>query len=305
MTSRQPTGRAASVLDRLKSEARRTGRPAAELLELYAVERVLHRLGLSAHRDRFVLKGALLLREWLGEATRPTKDIDLLGPTNLEPDELRRIIEEILQVEVEEDGIEFLPESIVVRPIRIGSAVLGLRAKFDGRIARTRLRYQVDVGLGDSVYPPAVDTTPASLLGLPVASLRAYTPYTAVAEKLEAIVNHGEVNSRTKDYYDLYRLPQALGFDGAILLESLKRTFGRRATAVPPTPLAGLTDEFAEAPLQGTRWSALLSKGQLQDVEPDFVVVVRGIRRFADPVLQVALNDQEFELHWEPGGPWK
>lgn len=299
------TGRAASILDRLKNEARRAGRPAAELLELYAVERLLYRLGLSDHRDRFVLKGALLLREWLGEATRPTKDIDLLGPTDLGPDELRRIIEEILQVEVEEDSIEFLPETIVVRPIRIGSAVLGLRAKFDAHISRTRLRYQIDVGLGDSVYPPAVDTTPASLLGLPVASLRAYTPYTAVAEKLEAIVNHGEVNSRTKDYYDLYRLPQALEFEGEILLESLKRTFARRSTAVPPTPLAGLTDEFAGAPLQQTRWSAFLSKGELRDAEPEFAAVVHDIRRFADQVLESARKGRAFGLKWEAGGPWK
>jgi hypothetical protein len=63
-----------SVQDRLKNEVHATNRPFAEMLELFAVERFLHRLGRSQHRDRFVLKGALLLRHWLGADTRPTRD---------------------------------------------------------------------------------------------------------------------------------------------------------------------------------------------------------------------------------------
>lgn len=58
MSRPRATGLVHSVQVRLKNEARERGRPFAELLELYAVERFLHRLGRSAHRDRFVLKGA-------------------------------------------------------------------------------------------------------------------------------------------------------------------------------------------------------------------------------------------------------
>jgi hypothetical protein len=202
VTRPAPTGIAHSVLVRLKNAAQETGRPFAELLELYAVERLLHRLGRSRHRERFVLKGALLLRAWLGVDARPTRDVDLLGPVDLDAAALRDAIDAILRTDVENDGITFDHESIAVRPIRAGSAVLGLRAKFDAGLARVRLRYQVDVGLGDAVYPPEVEVVPGGLLGMPVASVRAYTPYTSVAEKLEAIVMLGDANSRTKDYYD-------------------------------------------------------------------------------------------------------
>lgn len=123
-----------SIQDRVRNEAHATNRPFAEMLELFAVERFLHRLGRSQHRDHFVLKGALLLRHWLGADTRPTRDIDLLGPIDLDTEQLRALIGEILGLEVEEDGIEFDLASISVRPIRLESPVLGIRAKFDAHL---------------------------------------------------------------------------------------------------------------------------------------------------------------------------
>jgi len=219
-----------SIQARLKNAAREGGRPFAELLELYAVERFLHRLGRSPLRDHFVLKGALLLRHWLGADTRPTRDIDLLGPVDLGQERLRELLSDLLRLAVEDDGIEFSLDSIAVRPIRAESPVLGLRAKFDAHLGRTRLRYQVDVGQGDAVFPETVELVPGGLLGMPMASLRAYTPYTTVAEKLEAMVVLGDANSRTKDYYDLLQLPRGLAFDGPTLVESIRRTFARRAT---------------------------------------------------------------------------
>ena len=117
MSRPSPTGLVHSIQARLKNQARETGRPFAELLELFAVERFLHRLGRSEHRERFILKGALLLRHWLGVHSRPTRDIDLLGPVNLDAEGLRAVLREILQVAVEGDGIEFHLDSISVLPI--------------------------------------------------------------------------------------------------------------------------------------------------------------------------------------------
>jgi len=98
------SGLAHSVQARLKNVARARGRPFAELLELYAIERFLHRLGRSPHRDKFVLKGALLLRHWLGAETRPTRDIDLLGPLGLEEGTLRELLGDLLRLAVEDDA---------------------------------------------------------------------------------------------------------------------------------------------------------------------------------------------------------
>ncbi|HUF75543.1 MAG TPA: nucleotidyl transferase AbiEii/AbiGii toxin family protein [Longimicrobiales bacterium] len=305
MTRPRASGTVQSVQDRLKNAARERGRPFAELLELYAVERFLHRLGRSAHRERFVLEGALLLRHWLGADTRPTRDVDLLGPADLDEETLCRLLVEVLEVDVEDDGIDFELGSLDVRPIRIGSAVLGLRAKLDAHPGRTRLRYQIDVGLGDAIYPPHVELVPGGLLGLPMASVLAYTPYTTVAEKLEAMVVLGRANSRYKDYYDLRELSRALDFDGPTLLESLRRTFARRATTLPDGPMEGLSEEFARDSLNGTRWQAFLAKGRLRVDEASLLGVVVSIRRFAEPVLGAAREDQPFYQHWPRGGPWQ
>ncbi|MBV6522216.1 MAG: hypothetical protein MNPFHGCM_02362 [Gemmatimonadaceae bacterium] len=303
--TRAPRGNLAhSIQARLKNAAIQGGRPFVELLELYAVERFLHRLGRSRQRDRFVLKGAMLLRQWLGAQTRPTRDIDLLGPVDLDAAALREAIADILRTEVEDDAIAFTEDSIAVRPIRGDSAVLGLRAKFDATLGRTRLRYQVDVGLGDAVFPPDVEIVPGGLLTMPMASVRAYTPYSTLAEKLEAVAILGSANSRTKDYYDLFELPRALSLEGGLLAESIRRTFARRATPVPPTPLEGLSDAFGRDPLHAGRWRAFLDKGGLKAAEQDFVVVVTAIRDFALPVLDAVREDSPFDQYWPPGGPW-
>lgn len=304
MNRPSPAGLVHSIQARLKNEAHATSRPFAELLELFAVERFLHRLGCSEQREHFVLKGALLLRHWLRAHTRPTRDIDLLGAGDLNPERLTDLLREILRVEVEDDGIEFRHDSIAVLPIRVESPVLGLRAKFDAQLGRTRLRYQVDVGLGDAVFPPTEDLVPGGMLGFPMASVRAYTPYTTVAEKLDAMVQLGEASSRIKDYYDLALIPRTLTFDGPTLLESIRRTFARRATAIPPGPLEGLSDAFVQNPVNTGRWRAFLEKGGLTAASPDLGETVVDIRRFAQPALDAA-RDGALVEHWPPGGPWR
>ena len=266
MTRQRANGLVQSVLDRLRNAARERGRPFAELLDLYAVERFLHRLGRSPHRERFVLKGALLVRHWLGADTRPTRDVDLLAPLELDADGLRELLGDLMRFEVEEYGIDFDVGSIVVRPI---PAAGGRRGRGPPRPAH-----------GD-------------------------TPYTTVAEKLEAMVVLGEANSRTKDYYNLLEIPRPLAFDGPTLAESVRRTFARRATRIPAAPLEGLGDRFANEPLHATRWRAFLTKNQLEAIDVELRRVVVSIRRFAQPVLDAVREDQPFHRHWTPGGPWE
>jgi len=294
-----------SVQDRLKREALKRGRPFAELLDLYAIERFLYRLGRSKHRERFVLKGALLMRHWLGVDARPTRDIDLLGPPDLDNDGVRAFLMDLLHLDVEDDGIEYEPDSLSVHPIREESPVAGLRAKFNGYLGRVLLRYQVDVGLGDAVYPPADEIAPGGLLNLPVATLRAYTPYTAVAEKLEAMVVLGEANSRMKDYYDLAALASALDFDGPPLAESIRRSFRRRSTQIPEGAPEGLSASFVEDPLSTGRWRAFIRKGKLTEASAELSDVVARIRSFALPALEAARDNLAFPKHWPPGGPWR
>jgi len=295
-------GHVQSIQARLTNEAHSSKRPFAEVLELFAIERFLHRLGRSEHRDRFALKGALLLRHWLGTDTRPTRDIDLSVAMALDAEQLRAVLGDILRASVVDDGIEFLLDSIAVTPIRHDSPVLGLRATFDGRLGRTRLRYQVDVGFGDAVFPPTEDVVPGGLLGFPMASIRAYTPYTTVAEKLQAVVELGEANSRLKDYYDLVFLPRSVAFDGPTLVESIRRTFARRSMPIPDGTPEGLGDAFIREPVTITRWKAFLRKSGLDGrANLDLPTLAGEIRRFALPPLEAAHDARPFEVQWPPG----
>jgi len=151
-----------------------------------------------------------------------------------------------------------------------------------------------------------VDIVPGGLLGFPLASVRACTPYTTIAEKLEAVVVLGEVNSRIKDYYDLALLPRTLPFDGATLAETIRRTFARRATPVPADIPVGLTDAFAKEPINAGRWMAFLEKGGLLGSNrPHLLEIVREIRGFAGRALVDARDGSDSGVRWAPGGPWK
>ena len=304
MSRPRATGFIQSVQDRLRNRSRETGRPFAEVVELYTVERFLHRLGSSTHRERFVLKGAHLVNAWLGAHTRPTRDVDLSGPEAIDDEALRTKLTEILTTNVEDDAIEFDLESLSIRPIRNESSVLGLRSKLDAYLGRIRIRSQVDVGLGDRVFPAPVPMTMDSLLDLPSASVRAYTPYSTIAEKLEAMIILGMANTRMKDYFDLLALSSALRFDGATLVEAIRRTLSRRSTAIPSGAPEGLSRAFGRHEVPEVRWRAFLEKSRLQHTERDFESVVEAIRTFAQPVIDACRNGHPFRQTWKPGGPW-
>jgi hypothetical protein len=139
---------------------------------------------------------------------------------------------------------------------------------------------------------------------MPMASVRAYTPYTTVAEKVEAMVVLGEANTRIKDYYDLLRLSRDLEFDGNTLVESIRHTFARRGTAVPAWPLEGLSDAFASDRLHASLWRGLLTKNRL-GTEDSFDAAVAAVRAFAQPALEAARGAGPFAARWPAGGPWE
>ena len=97
----------ASVRQRLLNYAKTNNRPFAEVLQYYAMERFLYRLSVSPHASKFLLKGALLLTAWRAPMSRPTMDIDLLGRTSNEVDDIVNLLKEVAQVDVPDDGINF------------------------------------------------------------------------------------------------------------------------------------------------------------------------------------------------------
>ena len=226
-------GLARSVQVRLARHAKAINVDPNLVLTRYAVERLLYRLSRSPHRDRFVLKGALLLLAWLGDTLRPTRDADLLGVGELSDVGLSKMFVEVCDVEVEPDAMTYLADTVRVEPIRLEDRYGGFRVTLQSRLGAARLRLQVDVGIGDVAIPVPTWLDYPSLLDLPRPRLLAYARESVVAEKLHAMVVLGSANSRMKDYFDL----RALLHEDAFSLEELGRaiatTFRRRRTELP------------------------------------------------------------------------
>jgi predicted nucleotidyltransferase component of viral defense system len=301
---RKSEGLAQSVQTRLVRHAHDTNVDPNLVMARFACERFLYRLSRSPYVERFVLKGALLLAAWLGEAIRPTRDADLLGFGDLSAAELHRIFGEICRVEVEPDGLAFDASTIAIADIRPEDAYGGKRIVLWSYLGPARLRVRVDVGLGDAVVPEPEWLDYPSLLDLPRPRLRAYRPETAIAEKVHAMVVLGTKNSRTRDFFDVHALLERESFDGTRLTQALRATFERRRTAIPAELPIALTSAFAEVEGKRAQWRSFLRRNRLSAAPEDFGTAIATLAGFLGPVLAAARRGDTYDFHWRPGGPW-
>lgn len=290
---------------RLARHARILGQDPNLVLARYGTERLLYRLSRTRHSERFVLKGALLLLVWLGEAIRPTRDADLVGYGEFDAHALERTFAEICAIEVEPDGLSLSAGSIRVTPIRPEDEYGGQRVTLTARLGSARLRVQVDVAVGDAVVPEPEWIDYPGLLDLPRPRLRAYHPETAVAEKLHAMVMLGSKNSRMRDFFDVHALAMHKSFDGERLVAALRATFERRRTAFPNDLPLALTAAFAEVEGKRAQWTGFVRRNQLTNAPSQLASVTEGIATFVSPALAAARDRLVFNARWLPGGPWE
>ena len=298
-------GLAQSIQARLVRHAKTIEVDPNLVLARFATERLLYRLSRSAHAERFVLKGALLLLVWLGETIRPTRDADLLVFGDLDVEGLSRIFADIVAIPVEPDGLVFDAGTIRVAAIRPEDAYGGHRVTLWARLGPARLRVQVDVGSGDAVTPEPAWLDYPSLLDLPRPRLRAYRPETAIAEKVHAMVVLGSKNSRMRDFFDVSALAMRESFDGDLLSRALRATFARRRTDIPAeTPLA-LTPDFAEVENKRAQWAGFVRRNRLTTAPAELDTVTEAVAAFIRPVLIALARKEPLAGTWPPGGPWE
>ncbi len=227
----KPKNHAASVHARLLRLAHDTKRPFQELLQYFGMERFLYRLGRSGHAEQFVLKGALMLRVWDAPTARPTRDVDLLGRLDNSPENLARVVGEVCDVDVEPDGAVFKASTVRAKRIKEDADYEGVRVLFQGLLGKARIPMQIDVGFGDVLVSGPQPLTYPTLLDMPAPMLKGYPRESVVAEKFEAMVKLGTLNSRMKDFYDLWYMARRFDFDGALLARAVSATFSNRKTA--------------------------------------------------------------------------
>ena len=272
------------------------------MLSRYVRERFLYRLARSEHADRFVLKGAMLFLVWSGALHRVTRDIDLLGYGEIGEEALRAIAQDICTVRVSDDGVAFAPESVVTERIRSGQEYEGIRLRITAHLGSAVVSFRVDVGFGDDVTPsPRLETFP-TLLDFEAPRVRVYPRETVIAEKFQTMVQRGIVNSRMKDYYDLAYLAGAFDFEGAILVQAIRRTFERRNTLVPSDIPLALSKTCAEDTAKRRQWRAFLQKSRLGD--DDLKEVVELLASFLMSPAQAVNAGGTFPHKWLAGKGW-
>jgi len=238
MTKRPHRDIAASVRQRLLNHARETGRPFSELLQYFAMERFLYRLSKSGYADSFVLKGALMLSVWKAPLSRPTMDIDLLGKIDNNIEAIIAATKDICTQKVEPDGITFDPTNIRGERITEDADYEGVRVRFHGSLGTAHVTMQLDIGFGDVVIPAPAFLEYPTILDLPSPKLRGYSKESTIAEKFEAMVKLGVLNSRMKDFFDIWLLSRQFDFEGQRLAAAIEKTFSTRATDIQSEPIA-------------------------------------------------------------------
>ncbi len=302
MTGREIKNLPASVQSRLMALARERQRPFDELLQYYAIERFLYRLSRSKYGRKFLLKGALLFQAWGLTRYRPTRDIDLLGYTNNQVETLVKIVRDVCALSVPQDGIIFHPDSVRGERITEDADYEGVRVRCQGHLGRSRLHLQIDVGFADVVSPAPKNLKYPALLKMPAARLRGYPPESVVAEKLQAMAFLGIVNSRMKDFYDLWVLASRFSFKGSALKKAILQTFQNRGTEIV-VDLPALTESFALE--KQTQWQAFLTRSRIDDVPAKMSEVIHLLQGFIVPVLKACERNQPFTQTWKAGVTWR
>ena len=301
--TREPTHIAASRRQRLLQRAQSRGEDFQLTLQRYAVERLLYRLEQSPYHGRFILKGAMLYLVWGEEAYRPTRDLDLLGYLPAKVQELAECFRTLCSVNVAEDGLVFLPESVQAEEIRAVTEYGGIRVRIEARLGTARIGVQVDIGFGDVVIPGPQEADFPVLLDGPSPRIRIYSRESVIAEKLHAAALLGDANSRLKDFYDLYTFPKLFAFEGPTLTRAITGTFERRRMPLPE--LLPLSSTFFADEARAGRWRGYLAKNRLDSAPQDFTEVGDALREFLDQPYVALLDGIEFEASWKPGGPWR
>lgn len=255
----------ASIQHQLKQLAIGEKKAYQLILTRYFQERLLFRLATSAYEAQFCLKGGALLYAIEQQTSRPTLDIDLLalGLTR-ETDRLPAIFREIGRISCETDGVRFDTAHLTAEPITKVGPYPGVRLKLPASLGNIRQVMQIDIGFGDVVTPAPVLMSYPTLLAMEPPQLLAYSLETVIAEKFDAMIDLAEINSRMKDFYDVYRLLAGGQYTDPTLIEAIRQTFRWRQTMVRADhPLFGAG--FSRDPRRSSQWQAFLRKTGLAD----------------------------------------
>ncbi len=245
---------AMSLKARIRNIARQKKIPAQVVLQNYMFERLLIRLSASSYKDKFVLKGGMLVAAMVGLDNRATMDLDTtLKNLPLTPDAIRSALEQICAVP-SGDTVNF--EVGAISPIREDDAYGGYRVALTARFETLAVPLSIDVSTGDAITPHAIPYCFAEIFDEEKSyELWAYNVETVLAEKVETILRRGVFNTRPRDFYDAYILATTQPFDRAVFAEALRATARHRGTTEQITDVPGILHSIWQSPELRDMWN--------------------------------------------------
>lgn len=287
--------RGTSVLAKLKNKAKESGKSLQVHMQLFCQEEFLRRLSMSKYADNLVLKGGLLIYTLTNFESRATVDVDFLLrqiPGAIE--EIELIIQNILAVDTGNDFISF--EARGFAPIALERKYKGIGFQIIGHIKNTRTPFNVDIGIGDVIVPKAEKRKiPVQLDDFECPQVSTYSLESTIAEKFDAMLQRLELNSRMKDFYDIYYLACTFDFDGRKLQEAIFETLQNRGTDYNRDSLKTVMALADDRNMQ-MRWRQAVRRMQLPELA--FVDVMNTLQVFLEPVFDAIVDEGELLKMW-------
>jgi hypothetical protein len=225
---------------------------------------------------------------WLDAPHRGTRDLDLLGFGDDEPEVMLAVFRNVLRETVEDDGLQFDIDGLRVDRIREDQIYGGVRLKTIATVDGAKVPLSIDVGFGDALEPGAEQLDYPTLLDMAAPRLRGYARETVIAEKFQAMVALGRANTRMKDFYDVWVMSRSFSFEGIRLAQAIAATFARRQTPIPTEAPDALTPAFAADTAKQDQWLAFTAD---VDITPgDLAAVVAELAGFLMPHAATAAN---------------
>lgn len=245
--------KAMSLKAKIRNIAKQKNIPAQVILQNYMFERLLVRLSASEYKEKFVLKGGMLVAAIVGLDNRATMDMDTtLKNLPLTPEAIRSALEDICSIAFD-DGVVY--EIGAISPIRKDDIYGGYRVMLNARFDIMLTPLSIDVSTGDVITPHAVQYNFSEIFDDEKSyELWAYNIETVMAEKVETILRRGIFNTRPRDFYDAYILTTTQKFDITVFEDALKATANHRGTTDQIADVPSILHNIEESPELKTMW---------------------------------------------------
>ena len=271
-----------SITQKLRNKAKELNSPYNVILNQFFFDEFLKLLSLSPYREKFMLKGGMLLTYTLGVQNRATNDIDvLIKGLKIENSQLKNILAEIVRPQnFESVWFEIIGDG---ETIRVEDEYGGVKFRIIGHLANIQLPFSLDIATGDPVYPEAKENNYTTILGESFL-LKQYPIESVLSEKLQTVIMRAESNGRSKDFYDIYTILKVKSIDYEVLKTAVALTFNYRGTELNKEGAKKILIRISQDTLFQERWNRYIKKNPYTN-NLEFQLVLVKIEELIDSVM--------------------